>query len=514
MCRTESVLGSAEEIIRERTVLPFYFPYRPAIDAENAMSAVAMGGLGSIKGKLGILASRFGASHPLKACQQCMIQDLDVHHVSYWHRNHQWPGCWICPDHGCTLQFARAKVNMAGRFHWFLPADVVFSKGSPNLGRESTASAALRLSACSIGLGDLPAGFHFDPLSLVNTYRESMMDHGLATVTGRVHTEKFALHLQSVCTRLAAVAGLAVLTGTDTSLTSQFTRLVHEHRGSAHALKHLVLVVALFESWSEFMDAYRVEVRSKQSGHSVHRNNASPPENSDETEERAIKQRALVDAVRAGVSPSAAAASVGISVATAMVWLASAGIATPRRPKKLNADLRQWAILRLMQGASKLSVAATAGVSIETITLLLRSEPGLQPAWCSAKFQKAQRVARRSWQRTAGHLASPTSKLLRDLQPAVFAWLYRNDRAWLQAFALGLESAPRSNNAGIKWDERDLALAHAVRDAALKFRTKNPQSSLNLSHLCDEVAHLKPRLSNLDRLPLTRAAISAVVGRH
>lgn len=508
------MLGSAEEIIRERTVLPFYFPYRPAVDAENAMSAVAMGGLGGIKGKLGILASRFGASHPLKACHLCMLQDLDVHKVSYWHRDHQWPGCWICPDHGCTLQFARAKVNTAGRFHWYLPADVTFSPGGMPSGCVTTTAMALRLSTCSIGLGTLPAGFHFDPLCLLNTYRASLVGHGLATITGRIHTDQFSVRLQNVCKLLADFSGMAVLTGADSSLTSQFTRLVHEHRGSAHALKHLVLVVTLFDSWSDFMNAYRVEMRTMQDGDGIRRICVSPPGSLDETDERAIKQRALVEAVRSGVSTSGAAASVGISVATAMVWLAEAGIATPRRPKKLSADRRHWVIQRLMRGASKLSVAATAGVSMETITLLLRCEPGLQSAWRGAKFRKTQNIARRSWQRTSCRLASPTSKLLRELQPAVFAWLYRNDRAWLQAFALGLESAPRSNNAGVKWDERDRALSHAVREAALKLRTMHSISSLNLSLLCDEVAHLKPRLSNLDRLPLTRAAIWAVTGRQ
>lgn len=373
---------------------------------------------------------------------------------------------------------------------------------------------ALRLSACSIGLGSLPAGFHFDPSCLRRTYRASLVGHGLATVTGRIHTDQFSARLQNVCRVLSDFSGMSVLTGAVSSLTSQFTRLVHEHRGSAHALKHLVLVVTLFDSWSDFMNAYRVEMLTKQDGDGVHLNSVAPPNSLDETGELAIKQRVLVDAVRSGVSSSGAAGLVGTTVATAMVWLANAGIATPRRPKKLNADRRRWAIQRLRRGASKLSVAATAGVSLETITLLLRSEPGLQSAWHGAKFQKAQNVARRSWQRTASRLASPTSKLLRELQPAVFAWLYRNDRAWLQAFALGLESTPRSNNAGVKWDERDRALSHAVREAALRLRTMHSISSLNLSLLCDEVAHLKPRLSNLDRLPLTRAAIWTVTGRQ
>lgn len=443
-----------------------------------------------------------------------MAQDLAVHQVSYWHRDHQWPGCWICPEHACMLQVARAKVNMAGRFDWFLPVDVAFWKRSASASDGIISSTVRRLSECAIGLGTLPAGFHFEPARLLDTYRAGLAAHGLATKSGRIHTKKFDSHLQSVCKPLAVVSGQIVLSGSDASLTSQFARIVHEHRGSAHALKHLILVVALFKSWSHFMDAYRVEMRNENSLDAVHQGCGSSPSNTVETEERAIKRRALVNAVRAGRSSSSAASLVGVSAATAMAWLADVGISTPRRPKKLDPDRRHWAVQRLMRGASKVSVATTSGVSIETITLLLRSEPGLQSAWHDAKFQKAQRVARRSWHRTASRLSAPTSKQLRDLQPAVFAWLYRNDRAWLQSFALGLERVPRSNNACIKWDERDRALAHAVREAAVNIRTRSPQRNLNLSHLCDEVAQLRARLSSLDRLPLTRSTISEVVKRQ
>ena len=38
--------------------------------------------LGNLKARLGLLASRFGASHPLKACPECMREDFEVHAIS------------------------------------------------------------------------------------------------------------------------------------------------------------------------------------------------------------------------------------------------------------------------------------------------------------------------------------------------------------------------------------------------------------------------------------------------
>jgi hypothetical protein len=180
----------------------------------------------------------------------------------------------------------------------------------------------------------------------------------------------------------------------------------------------------------------------------------------------------------------------------------------------LTADRRDLALARLKKGAAKVAVAAAVGVSVQTITLLLRTEPGLQAAWHQALFDRRLRLARASWHRTASRMPIPTASALRQAQPAVFAWLYRNDRDWLVRFADRLEAAPRSNNAAVKWDARDLELAQTVRDAAMTICGGNGERRCRLAELCDLVPYLKGRLSNLDRLPLTRIAIATATARR
>lgn len=38
-------------------------------------------------------------------CSQCIQDDLDKHHFSYWHRSHQLPGRFRCPEHDGPLRF-------------------------------------------------------------------------------------------------------------------------------------------------------------------------------------------------------------------------------------------------------------------------------------------------------------------------------------------------------------------------------------------------------------------------
>jgi hypothetical protein len=509
--RTYGVLGESRKIILEHTLLPYFLPFRTQSDAENSISAAKGSGLGNLKGRLGILASRFGAAHPLKACVTCMAIDRSEHGTSYWHRDHQWPGVWVCHIHGTELLRALGKVNSQGRFHWLVPEEMAFAAPA-DPGTVLNAMPKLRLLAeAAIGLGNLPPGSHFDPALVLQTYQVRLRDLDIAGAMGRLNLTAWASLLESTCGSLGGIHGLQALDGRESSLLSQFTRLVQSSRGVAHPLRYLLLSITLFGSWSQFVAAYRSCERLEEEESGCLSFEPPPPQGREPLDAR---HQRVVESVRGGASVSATAASAGVTVATAMAWIAAVGLRTPRRPKLLTLELRELAIRRLHAGASKDAVSGAIGLSVQTVTHLLRTEPGLRVAWHHARRSKAQRVARKTWIRTAGRLAFPTLAVMRQLQPAVFAWLYRNDRAWLQEFGQDLPRHPRTNGSGVRWDKRDVEISAAVRRAALAHDAAQPEAALRLSHLCDAVAVLKGRLSSLDRLPLTRAAIAEVTIRR
>lgn len=67
--RTRGELGTAESIVLQRSLLPYYLPFRSEADQVDALDAMLGRGIGSLKFRLGILTSRFRANHPLKACR-------------------------------------------------------------------------------------------------------------------------------------------------------------------------------------------------------------------------------------------------------------------------------------------------------------------------------------------------------------------------------------------------------------------------------------------------------------
>ena len=98
------------------------------------------------------------------------------------------------------------------------------------------------------------------------------------------------------------------------------------------------------------------------------------------------------------------------------------------------------------------------------------------------------------------------------IEPAAFAWLYRNDKAWLDDQVASMTMAVRHAGLHVDWDSRDEALATEVRRIALELETEEPGKKVRLWHLYQRLPELKAKLSKLDRLPLTRREIYSRVG--
>lgn len=508
--RTGGALGTAEEIAYDHTILSYYLPHRPPSDAANALATVCSGGIGGLKARLGLLASRFGAAHPMKACRSCMAEDQERFGVAYWHVEHQHPGVWICRRHREILVRALGKVNGEGRFNWYLPESMQFVPGLDGEVSERELNVIDAAAGFGCGLSGLGPGFFLDATIVNEVYRLQMVEMGLTETSGRLKQRDFASTVLPVSTALGRLHELCSLPSTDDDVLTQFARLARNPRSLTHPMRHCILVIALFGQWESFFYKYQQQMDQAEptAVDATDLTTAGQPAANDP------RRQQVLAALDEGSAPTAAALVAGVSVATALVWASAAGYAVSRRPKVLSQEKRAAAIRKLGAGKSKEAVARWVGVSIQTITLLLRSEPGLSERWHQARFARAQRVARHLWDRTARAMIAPTATQLRKCQPAVFAWLYRNDRAWLNAYASRLEQVQKSNHANVHWDERDEAMAQSVRIAALSLLEQQPTRPIKLAQLCDLVPHLKARLSSIDRLPLTQTAIAEATRRH
>jgi len=509
--RTNSEFGSAVSIIRERTILPFYLPFRSQTTADGAIAAMRGDGIGTLKYRLGILTSRFRAHHPLKACLQCMTEDRALYGSTYWHLAHQFPGVWFCPVHDSPLLESVAKSNGIGRFLWHLPNESTLRTAVEVPGVLSTETLQLRLASLVEGaleLARLPSNFYFDPIQLRATHHETLRERGKCTGTGRLRLRMFTESYLAFVRPLRRIAEFAALPATPSQASSQLGRLLYASRTGTHPLRHVVFILWLYGSWENFWQVYwrrADEPCAKDIG-----TRPTPP---NANALRGEVHEALLGLIRNGYSTTRAAHTVGIDTDTAIAWAAQAGIATPRRAKQLRPHVRRGVVNDLRRGLGKKTVASRNHVSLQCVTRTLRSEVGLRQIWREVHHQRLRTKARHEWREAVRKPGVRGPKATRLLAPAAYAWLYRNDRAWLRAQVQSQPGVPRSNHVAVNWEGRDNGLAQSVERACSALAQRMPMRAISVRDVHREVPQLRAKWNQLDRLPRTRQVLQRRFGR-
>lgn len=490
--RTEGRLGTAATIASARTILPFYLPPRPLTDAVAAVEALTGQPRGMLKYRLGILTSRFRANHPLKACPACMDADAAEHGVAYWHRPHQFPGVWVCHEHGMLLREATLKSTGVQRFGWVLPT-AAFLRPIAIAGAISEATIAdlSRFAQLVNHWCQLPPGT-IEVAALGVAYREA--------VAARARHGDRRSAADDYCNAIAELRRapeMAALPATQPEALHQVNRWLFAPQGNTHPLRHLSFIFWLFPDWQSFWSDY--------TRRSVSLDSAAVAAPATDPRRAVVLERLL-----AGSSATAAAVAAGVDTGTAIAWAARQGISTSRRPKTLTADKFNALVADLKAGTGKAEAATRQCVSLQSVTRLLRSEVGLQAAWREACISKARDRARSTWHQTLKDFGAEGVAAARRHASAEYAWLYRNDRAWLTASYAGAGSARSRTMPRLDWDSRDALLASGVRRAAVQLAAESGGAQLKLWQLYQLVPELKAKLGALARLPLTRKVISEV----
>ena len=511
--RTVGCFGGIDEIAKGHTLLAYYVPFLSAEELSGLIASMASDSVAHLKLRLGILTSRFRANHPLKACEDCIAADRANFGWAYWHLEHQYPGVWVCQKHGQLLRESVLKATGVERFQWHLPSIENFREWPAQVhGAMQHESAAIqRLSIQVVDLVSRASDQSIDTSRLHEVYRSELERRSWMTAGGSLRMPEITASYLEHVKHLRVLPEFEALPGTVEEATTQLGRMLRPPRSGTHPLRHLVLINWLFGSAESFRDAYQALLATS---------GTLPPGSflNDEQPARDLKhprRNQLVGLLTdQKLSMRMAAKTLGIDVGTAMAWAAQVGLAASRRPKKLMGERRHQAIAQLRKGADKDEVAKDADVSVVTVTKLLLSEVGLHAAWQQARHQKARTSARNTWGLLVDTHKGLGVKYVRSLDPATYAWLYRNDRAWLDLHRPDRQDGMNIDAPRVKWDLRDEVLCEEVKRALLELRQRLGVHPIKLWQIYQAVPALRAKLASLDRLPLTRQAIDCALRRQ
>lgn len=494
--RTGGVLGDADTLVRRHTLLPFFLPWHPLDTQRHAVAALRATGCGSLKYRLGLLTSRFGAHHPLRACDECRRDDARNYGMPYWRRAHQCPGVYVCPHHQTPLRTARVKSNGVGRFHFFLPEDRYLAP-VPRFDRSAHIALA-RLGRCAVEVLGVATDTTFDPARLATTYCARAGDMQLTRGDHSLALTRLASAYAAATAPLACVADLAPALGDADTVGERIARLFRVPRGRTHPLRHLVLIACFFPSWPDFIQTYRGQ------GSTTPRPASKKSGRAPRTESR----ERFLNAMRNGASLTAAAGTAGIAVATAQDWATRAGLRVSTRPKQLRPVLRQRVVAALRRGQEQAVIADSLQLAPSLVRAVLRTEVGLREQWHAAQVQARRAHWRRALRTLRMRHPAWRRKELRKRFKAGYAWLRRHDREWLErALPRPTPRGSGGNHSHLDWGRRDrtlraslIAWSNTINAARLRTRFLPWQ-------LCQAVPALRTQRRHLDRLPLTRVVL-------
>lgn len=464
----KSVWGNSEEIICEHTISPIFFPFQSPEHVRALKQAMNSPRLGSLKYRLGLVTSRFGGDHPLKACIRCMTSDRSDHGVAYWHLSHQLPGVITCPVHGCLLMESRENRQWSRGIQWLLPDESSLVETGQPAPSASTLDALQAMSISALALAKVGTSCHFEPDTVAQVYKEAINRQGASRYAPEAIADRFA-QFCSVLQPYPPFSGLPCTRQGAIGFMSQMTR---KPRGYRHPLKHLTLISCLFGRLESFVEAYQRLAAQHPILGTGNTKMVNPVQNNEtplpkfETRSRTLK------------------------------------------PKMLFKELKEEILEALVGGACKKEVCNKFGISISTVNRLLRLDPLAEQQINRKIYLNKQEQQRNKWSLIVGQNPSASANDIKKLAPNVYAWLYRNDLSWLAKQNSSLPSGRRGNYVKIDWDSRDESLCILIKQALNEYPTD--LKKILKRELYQMVPSLFSALEKRTRYPNTRKLLSEI----
>lgn len=472
--RTAGVLGPPDHIALTHTLLGFFKPFLRAETTEHVLQRMCGESVAHVKYRMGLLTSRFGASHPLKCCSTCLQLDIESSGWTYWHLSHQLPGVWFCPQHQVPLHRSQFKATGVQRFGWLLPAHQHLAK-EQGLGDhrfvQSFSAFVLSVWHAELASGSL----HLSRLA--PRIRALLRERDLLTPAGNVRQQAAAMSFLECCGELRLLPDLRSLPSSQFDAERQLGRLLRRPRGGTHPLRTLALLFWLLPT-----ERLRAELLGDLA------RGAEAPDGCGSSASEGRRDRVLP---RGEAAPRTATKG-------------------PPRPKKLRGELRAQVVGDLRTGVAAAEIANRHCLSLPTVYRLLRGEPALATEWRLAALKVTRAERRKEWISALRKTGGGGVKRARVVAPAAFGWLYRNDRAWLAQHSPSRNEVAKPRPA-VDWVARDRQLHSEVSDVIEKLRSAAGTGPVRLWQICREVPELRAKRAALHRLPLTQALIQRCV---
>ncbi len=504
-------LGSVQSIMAQLTAAPYFLRFKPASVANTTQEAMAGTDIARLKHALGLPASPCRARLSLRACPQCMEEDLGQQGIASWRRKHQLPGSLFCSLHAIPLLESSLRIDRRGKSKFLLPEDIgVFERVQSPLLNDDNATCLHRLAKLNTQILEscLPQPYLRERMRM--TYRHGLQANGLLTKGGLLRVQSY---LNCLYSRFRGIRTLEPFCrALDEPHQTTLLRMVRKPRTDFHPLYHSLLIDALFGGWEAFVAVYAWEAGMVPVVETL-----MPTESSIAVPPQISAFVAKLSAPGPHSPIPLLARQYDVDISTAMRWAGRLGITEiRRRPKVLHHELKADVVSALLRGEPQRDIARRTGLSRATIDRVCQEEPERYTSWQAANKEWKRAKARAG---ILGYLTENPGATLADAHralPTGYCWLRRHDAEWLRNTlpekirSVSKQVQPRRTT--VDWGIRDEQCFTQLCQLAATL-TFEPGERLKPGTVLRKLTALSfsPRL---DRLPNSRALVDLILEEH
>lgn len=251
---TDGLYGNRNEVIRKLTNLTFRSAIAtPLLSTENSNKWERL----ISNSKITLATASNHEEHQWRWCPQCVNEDYKNLGFTYWRRNHQLPGIFVCTKHWTSLNEITIPYRQR-QSKFFLP-DSLPSHISvrEKCSLDTDYDFAAKLSQISEGILSLPDQ-NIDQTSFRLTIKNGLGLKGLLTRNGSIHKEAYKV-FKDFYKSLASIDEIRSLRESRTLSKQIDALLVNYEITIAKPVIIPMLMLWLYGSWELFRNTYEWE---------------------------------------------------------------------------------------------------------------------------------------------------------------------------------------------------------------------------------------------------------------
>jgi len=488
---TDSPFQSLQAMIDLGTMYPYHRPFLSEGRHRQIQKILADGGGIALKTRLGRVANGFGANPSLRYCAKCLAADVRNYGVPYWHRLHQLPLVTVCAAHRTRLDVFLQPSQSAHPQEMHL-APVKAVTNGPLLAVDPI-QLNFANTCRELIEANLPV---LGPSRWQSAYLAKASELGFVDCNGRVLYDRIAEELRDRFDDFKSFDyQQRILSSAKTPL-AWLRRIFGRPQSSSHPVFHVLLMEFLFGSVKEFLSEVEKPHASSKKNGGRQGSSASPFRTM-------LPNEQLRDE---SISATQLAKQFHLSVGTIVSRRRAIGISFTERRKRVTLKLVRRIQAALTAGTSVQAVAGACKVSLATVYRIRRETPGLLNRIQRSLITRERKRHRNYWLKVLAMHRSLSVTGVKKLAQACYAWLYRNDRAWLVGKNAGVRRQLTRPSARVDWRKRDADFSKRLEKyhQALSRLPDRPRISASL--LLRRIGDATVR-RNEYRLPQTMAII-------